>query len=265
MIITDDIKNRFEDAFIWFEDEKYEYRLSSSYDCQQTQQAANDLYGLVKVLGKDNELSISTSITLTLSKKNYQGKDVKTYQEWQEYNTNLATALRRLGYSTEKITIDDMKEYVIYITLYGKSFIMKNCNKLTSLCTSFNKNLLWNNLLSAKPFYNPNTNEVEVYIVGSGGKKGEFSCFDLFEECLEVKYRDERKDFTHNDVPAYTITKVRERVGIKEFFTIKQTYFEWSDEEDDYVMDSENVDKNPYLSNINGFVIAKVKPINFDI
>jgi len=271
MIITDDIKNRIEDAFIWFEDEKYQYSLSGGYICPETQQEGGDLYTLTKLLGKDNELSISTRITIKLSKKNYQGKDVKTYQEWQEYNSNLATALRRLGYSTEKITIDDerLDDYVYNITLYGKSFTMKNCNKLAELCKGFNKEYQWNNLLSAKPFYNPNTNEVDVYIIGLNGKKGEYTCFDLFDKCLEAKYRDERKDFTHNDIPGYTVTKIRERSGIKEFFTIKQTYFHWSDEADDYVKDTENVEKNPYLSNINGqvggWVLAKVKPINFDI
>jgi hypothetical protein len=96
-----------------------------------------------------------------------------------------------------------------------------------------------------------------------------FSCFDLFEEFLETKYRDERKDFTHNDIPGYTVTIIRERSGINEFFTIEQTYFHWSDKDDDYVKDSGIVEKNPYLSNINGqlggWVLAKVKPINFDI
>ena len=96
MIITDDIKNRFEDAFIWFEDEKYEYRLSSSYDCPQTQQAANDLYGLVKVVNIDSELSISTMISVTLNKKNDSDRDdVKTYRKWKDYNNNLSTALKR--------------------------------------------------------------------------------------------------------------------------------------------------------------------------
>ena len=264
MIITDTIKNKIEDAFIWFEDEKYRFTISKGgYTCEETQQEAPDLYSLIKLLGKDTELDISTVLTITLSKSN-SNRDVKTFYEWQEYNSNLVTALRRLGYNTEKITVDDY-EGLINIRLYGNKFSMKNCNKLAQNCISFNKNLMWNNLLSVKPFYNPNTNEVEVYIIGSGGKKGDFSCFELFEECLETKYREEREDFNYKDSPGYEIRKIRERQGINEFFTIEQTYFSWSDKDDDYVKDSGIVEKNPYLSNINGWVLAKVKPIDISI
>ena len=277
MIITDIIKNKIEDAFIWFEDEKYAYSLSSGYICPETQQQGGDLYTLTKLLGKDTELDISTVLTITLSKSN-SNRDVKTFYEWQEYNSNLVTALRRLGYSTEKITVDDY-EGLINIRLYGNSFTMKNCKKLTELCKNFNKEYQWNNLLSAKPFYNPNTNEVEVYIIGSGGKKGDHTCFDLFDICLKAKYKEEKKDMSlAYGTPSYEIHKIRERSGINEFFTIKQIYFHWSDKADDYVKDTENVEKNPYLSNIIndqlgefsaygrwGWVLAKVKPINFDI
>ena len=74
----------------------------------------------------------------------------------------------------------------------------------------------------------------------------------------------ERKDFNYKNSTGYEIRKIRERPGINEFF-IEQTYFSWSDKDDDYVKDSGIVEKNPYLSNINGWVLAKVKPIDISI
>ncbi len=151
MLFNQEIKDKIEDALIYFEDAGYSFNINHGFYCDN--RFDDKVYDLLKKVNTNEDVDFGDRIYISLNGR----KSVMSWKEYQWYHSELKTAITRMTDNLDNINIINTTDSQTGIEINQKNWQFKNLKDLSDKCKYFNANNKFgkSNNIVVYPEYHP--------------------------------------------------------------------------------------------------------------
>lgn len=250
--MKENIRERVEDAMVHFDDSGYQWHqffiFGFGEDITQYRVGLSDI---LKTENSNEPINLNVCIRVTILKKSA----VITFGDWNEYNSNLRTAIMRMNRKGGNVSVQSSGTQDTIVIGMG-SYKVRNLKLLSDYIREFNREWSFQSLtVSLK--YHPETG-IGIYIMEQKNKnpRGYFFQKHMDGSFSKVKKREWFINPSTFEKEWYDVeTKAPSLKGILDYFKIVDKF----DKNEDAFRE------NPYLSSVETNIMARVVPKSFSI